>query len=250
MKFLQKIYEKTRAFFGNRGYTCDACGEEIFTYPQNRLCTDCLSKLACPKRVCQKCGRETITDGVCLDCKKIPPKFTKGISPFVYRGRCASLVNRMKNGAPHLAYFFGEEMANAFAKTFPVERKGEKLLILPVPLTEKRVQERGYNQAKLLAEVVQKELEKQGFLVELRTDILIKRKDTEMQKHMRFDERIENVSGAYHITKRTDCKGGTLLLIDDIMTTGATGTVCAQRLLGAGAKEIYFLVATALSERK
>ena len=156
----------------------------------------------------------------------------------------------MKNGSPQLTYFFGEEMANAFIKAFPSERKDEKLLLLPVPLTEKRAKERGYNQAELLGEVVGKELEKHGFSVEVRTDILTKRKDTAMQKHMNFTERTDNVSGAYHIAKRTLCKGQTVLLIDDIMTTGATGTVCAKRLMGAGTKEVYLLVATALPERK
>jgi predicted amidophosphoribosyltransferase len=61
---------------------------------------------------------------------------------------------------------------------------------------------------------------------------------------------MENASGAYHVHKRAFCKGRTILLIDDIMTTGATGSECAKLLLGAGAKEVYFLVAAATPEKK
>lgn len=250
LKFLRKIIEKFRKVCAENGYTCDGCGKEIFDYPQNRLCEDCLKKLIRAKRTCPKCGRETRAEGVCLDCKKIPPSFAKGVSPFPYKGRTALLINRLKNGAPRLAYFFGEETAREFAKAYPLSKTQEKLLILPVPMTEFRKRERGYNQAEELAKAVERELTALGYEVELRLRTLIKRKDTAMQKHMHFSERAENVASAYHVRERKVCKGRRILLIDDIMTTGATGDICAKRLLSAGAKEVCFLVATALPERK
>lgn len=250
MKFLQKIIEKFRKVCAENGYICDGCGKEVFDYPKNRLCGDCLEKLARPKQICPKCGRETRAEGVCLDCKKTPPSFLKGISPFSYRGQTASLVNRLKNGDPRLAYFFGEETAREFAKAYPLSKMQEKLLILPVPITEHRKRERGYNQAEELAKAVEKELTSLGYEVELGLGVLTKRKETAMQKQMGFSERAENVASAYHVNERKVCKGRKILLIDDIMTTGATGDICAKRLLGAGAKEVYFLVATALPERK
>ena len=250
LKLLEKLIEKFRGVCAENGYTCDGCGGEIFDYPKNRLCKICRDKLLRPKRVCPKCGRETVADGVCLDCKKIPPSFTRGITPFSYHGYTASLVNRLKNGNPRLAHFFGEEIAHAFAKTYPLSEMQEKLLILPVPMTETRLRERGYNQADEIAKAVKKELSALGYFVERRTDVFIKSKDTAMQKHMGFSARVENVSGAYHVHERKFCRARVVLLIDDIMTTGATADVCAKRLFGAGAKEVYFLVATALPERK
>ena len=70
------------------------------------------------------------------------------------------------------------------------------------------------------------------------------------RRDLNFSGRLENASGAYHVHKRTACKNKTILLIDDIMTTGATGSECARVLFAAGAAEVVFLTAAALPERK
>ena len=130
------------------------------------------------------------------------------------------------------------------------ELKIEPLLIIYVPATLKSQKERGYNQARDLAETVLAELQKQGYLAEMDEEVLQKRKETSAQKHMHFHERAENIAGAYHVHKRTACRDRTIVLVDDIMTTGATGDEIAKRLLGAGAKEVLFLVATSMPEQK
>ena len=137
------------------GYTCDGCGVEIFAYPTYRLCENCTAKLCrSGEKVCPKCGRKTIVEGVCLDCKRELPKFTQGLSPFVYQGESASFVNRLKNGDPRLANYLGEEMAEYFVQKLP-ELRGEEspLLIVPVPMTDKGRKLRGYNQTEYLAKM-------------------------------------------------------------------------------------------------
>ena len=126
----------------------------------------------------------------------------------------------------------------------------EALLLIPVPLTKKRLRERGYNQASLLAERVFEVLLEKGYRVELREDILVKRRDTAQQKHMDFSSRMENVAGAYHVARRKACRGRSMVLIDDILTTGATGSECASRLLSAGAADVVFLTGASLPEQK
>jgi predicted amidophosphoribosyltransferase len=84
----------------------------------------------------------------------------------------------------------------------------------------------------------------------LETELLEKRRETELQKQKTRRERAENVRGAYHVHKRKDCKEKTIILIDDILTTGATGSECARLLLSAKAKKVIFLVAAALPEQK
>lgn len=250
MNIFAKLAEKLRAATEDYGYACDHCGAEIFCYPVHRLCQKCEDKM--PRigdKFCEKCGRESVTDGICLDCKARTPKFTKGVMPFVYRGEAAAMVNRMKIDTPTLALFFGEEMARTFAARYDGE-KDEPLLIVPVPMTVAAKRQRGYNQAERLAKAVCKELTRLGFTAETDCEILQKRRETAQQKHMSFQQRADNVAGAYHVHKRKACKDKHILLVDDIMTTGSTGSECARRLLGAGAAKVYFLAATALSERK
>ncbi|MBQ7770840.1 MAG: ComF family protein [Clostridia bacterium] len=250
MNIFAKIAEKIRAATEDHGYVCDHCGEEIFTYPVHRLCKNCEDKMPrIGEKFCEKCGRERISDGICLDCKARVPNFNQGIMPFVYRGEAAAMVNRMKIGQPTLALYFGEEMARTFAARYDGE-KDEPLLIVPVPMTAAAKRQRGYNQAERLAKAVCKELTRLGFTAEVDTEILEKRRETAQQKHMSFLERMDNVVGAYHVHKRKACKDRRIILVDDIMTTGSTASECARRLTGAGASAVYFLAATALSERK
>lgn len=258
MRFIQKLFKKLRAYSSKHGYTCDACGKEVFSYPQERLCATCnQSLLRNDNRICDKCGRKTIAEGICLNCKKHPPAFTKGFSPFVYKGETASLINRVKNGKRRLGYFFGEAMAEYFLASYPKvtqfsieQTETAPLLLLPVPMSEQDRKIRGYNQAVDLAEVIQEKLTKAGFRVQLGENVLLKIKNTPPQKQRSFFERRENLKGAFHVHKRTECKGRVILLIDDIMTTGATADECTERLLGAGAKEVLFLTATALPEQR
>ena len=247
--------EKWRALDAKRGYQCDLCGKEIFDYPTHRLCEACEGSLVenAGERICEKCGRKTLAEGVCLDCKKELPVFTRGFSPYVYGGTVSALVNSLKTGKRRLAYFLGEKMADYFATAYqklPESERAEPLLLVAVPSSRSTLLTRGYNQAEELAKVIEKRLLSYGIPVEIGEDILQKRKETSQQKHLDYFQRVKNVEGAYHVHKRKECQDRTLLLIDDIMTTGATGNECARRLFGAGARKVYFLVSAMLPERK
>ncbi len=251
MKLFTLLKQKIRRYFAKHGYTCDYCGKEVFDYANHRLCDAC--EEAMPKNeacLCPKCGRHTLAAGVCLTCKSYPPPFTQGFSPFVYKGKAASLVNRLKNGQAYLGLYLGERTAEYFLSKH--EAKDEELpyLIIPVPLTPKRIQERGYNQAAELAEAIYTTLNNRGIRAEVDLNILQKPRETGQQKHMTQKERMENASGAYHVHKRKACKDKTVLLVDDILTTGATGGECAKLLKNAGAKAVYFLTPTAVPENK
>ncbi len=238
---MERFGEKLRTFFSRFGHTCDSCGTEVFNYPKNRLCKDCENSLVRNLGyTCPKCGRKTRSKGVCLACKKILPNFAMGFSPFVYEGLTASLINRLKNGDRFLSNFFGEEMA----KYLRSKIQTEELLVTIVPLTKEKTILRGYNQSEELAKVIKDKLG-----IEYDGEILIKQRETSSQKFLSSKDREENVLGAYRVHKRTKVRDKIILLIDDIMTTGATGNECSRILKNAGAKEVVFLVATSLKEK-
>ncbi len=239
---LKKLWIKTEPY----GFTCDNCGRELFDYPASRLCKNCESSLRfVGGKVCEKCGRETRGDGVCATCKQELPTFTRAFAPLVYVGDTALLINRMKTQNPRMALYLGEKMAD----TFCLAQQPKSVLLLFVPSSPARIKERGYNPSELLARSVEKRLKGHGIEVETDGETLLKRKETPLQKHMNRDERMENLQGAFHLHKRKICKDKTVLLVDDIMTTGATAGECARLIRNAGANEVFVLVAAALPER-
>ena len=249
MEFFGKLARNLRAFTARHGYACDSCGAELFDYPKSRFCTACQKELHNNDQItCPKCGRMTVSNGVCLNCKSHAPRFDKGFSPFVYDGQVASLVNRFKNGGRRLAYAFADCMATEFVQKSSECFLNEPLYLLPVPSTAEKRLERGFNPAEDLALALLPLLTKNGISVQLADTVLQKTRDTAEQKHLGHTLRAENVKGAYHVHKRKFCQGKTLLVVDDIMTTGSTGDECARLLKSAGAKAVYFLVIASLSE--
>ena len=261
MKGWIDIFKKRRQRMQNYGYTCDSCGAELFDYPAHRLCVDCENTLDYNRgTICPKCGRKGITAGVCLTCKTKPPAFTAGVCAFAYNGLAASLVNRIKTGNVRPALFLGERTADAFLGRFPAVKtqfpipldgtSGDSLWILPVPCTEQKLRERGYNQAELLADAIAGRLRQSGVFAQVESAALQKTRDTEQQKHLHVKERIQNLVGAYHLHKRAFCKGKTFLIVDDVLTTGTTGSTIAAMLLKAGAKAAYFAAVVGVDEQK
>ncbi len=246
-KWICRQFDRIRKRSYDHGYGCDLCGAELFDYPVRRLCEACENSLPKTKNPCPRCGREGRSEGLCLDCKAKPPLYARGFSPFVYKAGAGLAVNRLKKGAPKLSAYFGERMAECFLQSGVCVE--EEVLLAPVPMEKERLRERGYNQATFLAERIQICLEKAGVQASIREE-LYKARPTKLQKQMTGKERAENVKGAYRLRSRKPFVGKTVLLVDDVCTTGATGNECTKKLLAAGAKAVYFLTATAVPEPK
>ncbi len=249
---IKRLWTKLKIADGNRGYTCDGCGAELFTYPQDRLCDACERSLEeTGERSCPSCGRKTLADGVCLLCKTKAPNFRGGCAPFVYDGETASLVNAMKSGKRRLAAYFGERLAERLLETQAKRLAETEWLVVPVPLTEERRRRRGYNQAEELIEGMLPTLREAEIQTTVDFDVLRTRKEDSAQKEQRgVANRAENVRGAYYAHKRKLCRGKSVLLVDDVMTSGSTGSECARVLLAAGAREVLFCVVAATPERR
>jgi ComF family protein len=111
-------------------------------------------------------------------------------------------------------------------------------------MTKRSQINRGYNQAEELAKEVSR---RSGIAVE---ELLVKVKETTPQKTLSKKDRMTNLIGAYRVLDEDACLGKRIILVDDIMTTGSTGSECTRMLEKAGAKEVFFLCATSLAEQK
>ena len=113
--------------------------------------------------------------------------------------------------------------------------------IVPVPLSGNRLKQRGYNQSEVLAEAVS-----ERFALPVRTDLLTRVRETEKQSLMTREQRLKNLKGAFSASK--DCRGLSIVLVDDIKTTGSTLSECAKELKKRGAVRVYALTACCAEE--
>lgn len=118
----------------------------------------------------------------------------------------------------------------------------EKILLVPIPLARKRLRERGYNQALLLAQELEKLFESGECVVV--DNALTRIKDTPSQtRTMSREERFENIAGCFSVPKPDLVQGKTVVLIDDVITTGATVSEARRTLLAAGSGDVLALAA-------
>ena len=213
-------------------FTCELCGREIFD--GGRLCGDCAKTVTFnDKNTCPVCGRRTATNALCIECKALAPKYKKAVSAIVYGDGGALLISKFKDGKAYLKDYFAELLAPKCSE-FKVDG------ICYVPMTKSDERRRGYNQAKLLAKSLSAKLG-----VPLLDGAIVKIKRTYAQKTLTFDERKENLRSSFK-ADRSIVKGKKLLLVDDVMTSGATADVVCTELLKRGAAQVYFATAASV----
>jgi ComF family protein len=229
--FLETIYPPRchicRCFLmGNRGGTLHFCSG----------CLKDLIKIASP--LCPVCGTPFISqvekDHLCKECLKKRPFFDILAAPYLYDGGIMDAIHQVKyNGKTYLAQSLGDLLAASARERFG-DTKG--LLIMPVPLHPRRLRERGFNQSLVLARAVAPVLEASLDFLSLR-----RVKYTQPQTGLKRDERRKNVKGAFALDGRPDLKGRTIILVDDVATTGNTLNECARVLKKAGCERVLCL---------
>lgn len=205
------------------------------------LCRSCLSSFTeATSPLCPFCGRPFGSGGgedhACADCLAARPRFDIARAPYVYEGLLMTAIHELKyERKTHLARSLGNLLAS-YAEGW-LGNAGEGLVLMPVPLHPRRLRKRGFNQSLLLARPVASRLNAElDFLTLRRTRF------TPPQTNLTGDERKKNVRRAFGIVEPNRLKGRTVLLIDDVATTGSTLNECAGVLKKAGAKEVLCLV--------
>ncbi|HEY6418050.1 MAG TPA: ComF family protein [Candidatus Binataceae bacterium] len=220
---------------------CAACGARFGLDDGRRVCGDCLARMErLPEPLCVVCGGpvESVMDGreECARCLHTRPSFAHARSIARYRptaedepGTLPALIRRHKYG---LDQSVGRALAEYLGAELPLSAANYDVVV-PVPLHWRRLWWRGFNQATLLAGEVAMRLGRP-----LDTASVVRRKATTPQTSRDHDERRRNVRRAFAVKYPERVASRRVLLVDDVMTTGATVDECARAILAAGAQSV------------
>lgn len=221
--YFKNLYKKIMNLLFPNDLKCMFCNKDIANAKEKPFCEECESRA--PFNVgqrCRICDMDMFGESeVCDFCKNYHKNFDRCFSAMRYEKSAKNLVIKLKNNnakylAPKMAQLMFERIKNENIK-FDI--------IIPVPLSAKSLKKRKYNQSKLLAEELSKLT-----LIEVNHSCLAKIKETKHQKNLNFNDRKTNLIGAFKVIDKKPLINRNVLLVDDVMTTGATANECSKTL--------------------
>lgn len=211
---------------------CAGCG--IIVDEVHSFCGDCWTKVEfLGESGCVTCGlplqaTEADTCGACL---ARPPRIARTRAAVAYGELSRGLAIRLKYGRK---VAIARTMARYMAPL--VEQPGGEAVFVPVPLHRTRLWQRGFNQSALVARELSRQL-----AVPINPLALKRSKRTPPLRGMSPDQRRRTVAGAFKVADKSDVQGRTVILIDDVLTTGSTAEACARALQRAGAARVELI---------
>jgi ComF family protein len=220
---------------------CRLCGIPLVNISRLPACRECLDSIA-PIRTpqCVQCGERLLPaqllvgDGHCQGCRDFQPQFDRAVSFGEYAGALRGLIHLLKyDKVLPAAPVLGGMLAEAIRQ---LGKEGSAPLIVPVPLHAGKRGERGFNQAELIARAAVKRMPQPA---EIAFGLLKRERPTHSQVGLTREERVLNMRGAFRVIDPQRVKGRTVIVVDDVMTTGTTVSECAHVLKGAGAERVW-----------
>ncbi|MGL4485229.1 MAG: double zinc ribbon domain-containing protein [Anaerovoracaceae bacterium] len=217
---------------------CISCNAIIDKSRPYSLCDNCVEKFHWYEgRACTKCGKllpEGYFWGLCYDCRQRQRSFSKGYSCCSYGLYERQLIQDLKYRDKS---YLGRIIADIMYDRMEMEDITVDIIV-PVPVHKKRLRQRGYNQAGLIAKALAKKVETQYI-----ADLLQRTKITVALSGLKYEEREALMRGAFKVNlqKKTRPENMNILIVDDIFTTGSTFDNCAAVLFENGAKNVYVL---------
>lgn len=184
---------------------------------------------------CERCGLPFEGDVagtfICSNCHDVKLYFTRARAAVVAKGTLMDAIHGFKYAG---ALWYERFLADLLIAEAAPELRGQGWdWAVPVPLHPVRERERGFNQSALLARQLGRALQ-----ISCREKILQRVKVTDTQTQLNRDKRADNMKNAFSLHKGAEVKGRRIVLVDDVLTTGATTNACAKVLRGAGAAEV------------
>jgi competence protein ComFC len=220
---------------------CLACGRP--SGHDRIICFDCRDKIrAIKKPYCIQCGYPLYADNsanflasfVCGDCKIHKKLFNIASAACLYNDQARNLIHRYKfDGLTGISSFLGKLILQKYLYD---DRLGGEDMIIAVPLHRTRLRERGFNQSELLAKYLSRYVS-----IPVAADVMFRIKNTDPLYEMTIEQRQKNLRGAFRIKDKSRIKDKTILVIDDIYTTGSTSYEVAKTLKKAGAMKVHIL---------
>jgi ComF family protein len=219
---------------------CAGCLDSWVLFHDGFWCATCLENLSWIRSpLCPCCGRPYLksaspADHLCGDCLINSPFFHSARSAVQHSGEVRDRVNQLKFGAQ---LHWVPPLADLLART--IRGKFNFDLIIPVPLHPRRLRQRGFNQAGLIAGCLGRNLN-----LPVRFDILRRSQWTDPQTRLSRSQRLLNVKEAFSVDKPEEAADCRVLLLDDVFTTGTTLNECSKTLVKAGVAEVHAVTVT------
>ena len=215
---------------------CVACMERIVPI-DGTLCTACGEKLFQAQAASSQQAPDEAP--LCPMCRRAAPRFKRAVAFGSYAAELRDLIHlfkyrQVKSAGPYLARMLHQAMA-------PLDLP-DQVIVIPVPLWPGKRRARGFNQSEELARALLRSLIRLGRAstsIQLDTVSLVRKRDTASQTGLTRQQRHANLRGAFAVVHPARVAGQTILIVDDVMTTGTTAGECARVLLRAGAKEVF-----------
>lgn len=212
--------------------SCLCCGDAASG--RSNLCAGCEADLPrAPSTSCSVCARPDTAGTVCGRCAVRPPNYSRTVAALLYAGASIHLVH---------AYKFGGDLAAGAALAAllldAVRDETDPDVLIPVPLSRTRQRARGFDQSLELARLIGR-----ARSIPLRMRGIARQRDCVPQSTLSgWDQRWRNVRDAFHV-KPGSVAGLTVVVVDDVMTSGATAQALSGALLAAGAARVHLWVA-------
>ncbi|MFH1655207.1 MAG: ComF family protein [Candidatus Omnitrophota bacterium] len=220
---------------------CINCKNGIFDKDYGfSICRDCFENIQKNRPpFCLKCGRHLdgpeTDEGVCRQCKSRKFYFDNAWSVCIYEGIIQELIHKFKYSNKTMLDKVFAKLIFDFVMNFNLSVSDYDIM-LPVPLHPTRLREREYNQCRILAHEIQN-----FFSIAISTNDVMRLRNTKSQISLDKKARWENIKGAFKVKNTLKFKDKNVLIIDDLITTGATASELARALKNAGTKNVSVL---------